>query len=72
MKVIDPLSGLKLASGHAFFHMAYFLASFSVYLDPNVDYRADPISEEFYICFKMVRWTHLAVFVLCVPGFIGK
>ena len=28
MKVLDPLAGIRLASGHPFFHLVQFIASY--------------------------------------------
>ena len=47
MKVIEPISGYKLASGHDYFHLAYFLASFSVDWNKNVQFKDSKQSEAY-------------------------
>ena len=72
MKILEPFSGYKLASGHAYFHLAYFCASFSVSINHTVDYKGSVPSEAFYSAFYVVRWVHLAVFVLSFPNFFAN
>ena len=40
MKLFDPFAGIKLATGHALFHFAFFVGSFmvEVFGDPSLWY----------------------------------
>ena len=37
MKLLDPFTGYRLASGHPFFHVALFIGSFLVSSDTSLD-----------------------------------
>ena len=56
MKLLDPFSGYRLASGHFFFHVSCFVCSFGVELTkaPVGDYYSSEIDE----AFDLVRWAH--------------
>ena len=72
MKILEPFAGYKLASGHAYFHLAYFCASFFVSVNPEADYGASVPSSAFISAFIMMRWIHLTVFVLSFPAFYAS
>lgn len=66
MKILEPFSGYRLASGHAYFHMAYFIATFFVAVAP-VDYHDTEMSSHYFGAFQFLRWVHLIVFLLEIP-----
>jgi len=72
MKILEPFAGYKLASGHAYFHLAYFCASFFVRVTPETDFGASVPSSQFLNAFIMMRWIHLTVFVLSFPAFYAS
>ena len=52
MKLFDPFAGIKLANGHALFHLAFFIGSFvvNVFQNPKLWYAGT--EEEFDIWAK--------------------
>ena len=74
MKILEPFSGYKLASAHPLFHLALFVASFSV--NPHTN-NEDPqtkseVEGHFLRAFIWLRWSHLAVALLAFPVFFGS
>ncbi len=69
MKVLDPFSGYRLASGHPIFHMSLFAGSFI-----TKQYAESGTSIEDYdgylgTCFVTLRWSHLALFIFATLSF---
>lgn len=63
MKLLDPFAGYRLASGHAFFHIALFSCSWIV---SSLDV-PDNDSTQIKHCFVVLRWGH---FILVALAFI--
>ena len=59
MKVLDPFSGYRLASGHPIFHLALFTGSFIA-----ESYMVGDAHESADECFNLLRWTHFFIFSL--------
>ena len=61
MKLLDPMAGIKLASGHPLFHIAQFVASWiALFIGRN-----EPApTPEVQIAFKMLQWSHFTNFML--------
>lgn len=64
MKFLDPFAGYRLASGHAFFHIALFLGSFLVQLFGEDGFNSS--NPEISDAFMMLRWAHFVLFVLSI------
>lgn len=61
MKLIDPMAGIKLASGHPLFHIAQFVASWiALFIGRN--YHSPSL--EVQMAFKMLQWSHFTNFML--------
>ena len=41
MRLLEPLSGVKTAQGHALVHLIFFLTMFSIPRDLDVEHRAN-------------------------------
>ena len=63
MKLLDPFSGYRLASGHSFFHVALYICSYFVGVTGD-DAIESPADIEF--CFGLLRYGHLALILLAV------
>ena len=72
MKLLEPFSGYKLASGHHYFHLALFFATWSVRGDQSAVSGQSEESDYFVFAFNLLRWTHLAVFFLSFPNYIAS
>ena len=81
MKLLNPIKGYLLASGHPFYHVAFFLGSYGVWLfsdeqskldnfDPSTatEIEKDAWEEEMLImdALKLLRYAHLIVFGLAI------
>ena len=66
MKILEPFSGYKLASGHPLFHLALFVGSWFVDGDASKTW-ANEKARLSVQAFLMVRWAHLAIFLLNFP-----
>ena len=61
MKLLDPFAGYRLASGHAFFHVALFAASWMV---PHFGRDEFTSSDAIISAFNVLRWGHFILFSL--------
>ena len=65
MKLLDPFAGYRLASGHAFFHVALFTSSWFINpISKSGDEDLDDSSELIEQAFMMLRWSHFWLFML--------
>ena len=62
MKLLDPFAGYRLASGHAFFHIALFGCSFFIKIEGANEESVQGINEAFY----MLRYGHLVLIILAM------
>ena len=63
MKLLDPFAGYRLASGHAFFHVALFTGSWFVPV-----FGSDNMTSSTAImnAFSVLRWGHFILFTLAI------
>ena len=67
MKVLDPMAGVRLASGHPFFHIALFIGSwFALYTGR----KEPPAPGEMQTAFKLLQWGHFSCFMLHLLGYL--
>ena len=64
MKLLDPFAGYRLASGHPFFHIALFTASWFVELVGETGFISP--DEEIKDAFHLLRWGHFVLFMLAI------
>ena len=67
MKVLDPFSGYRLASGHPIFHISLFIGSFMV-----VPYEKGTVAPVIQQCFDILRWSHFTLFMLALISVFSK
>ena len=71
MKVLDPFSGYRLASGHPIFHLSLFAGSYvtDFYAKPGTDI----LDYSGFLCnsYIILRWAHFALFIISIISFFS-
>ena len=67
MKVLDPMAGVRLASGHPLFHFSLFIGSWFALYTGSYEPSA---SGQIQFAFKLLQWCHFACFMLNVLGYV--
>lgn len=63
VKTLDPFAGYRLASGHPFFHIALFCASYFVLPVGALGFQS---SQSITSAFDYLRWGHFLVFTMAI------
>ncbi len=69
MKVLDPFSGYRLASGHPMFHISLFAGSFITDQYAQSGTSIDDYDGYLNISFVTLRWSHFALFIFASLSF---
>ena len=69
MKLLDPMAGIRLASGHPYFHLAQFIAS---WIALRIGKNEASAPHEIQVAFMMLQWGHFANFMLRMVASYAK
>ena len=64
MKVLDPFSGYRLASGHPMFHISLFAGSYITDLYAKKGVEIDNFPGYLETSFIILRWAHFSLFLV--------